>query len=49
MRTRYLWLGILAVLLLFCAGCVSVGENNNENLPWSQPAGWEDQMLGVPY
>ena len=48
MRKWMTMLFVLAALLLCLAGCVSVGENNNQNLPWSQPAGWEDQMIGVP-
>ena len=36
----------LAVVLL--GGCVSVGDNNSNDLPWTAPAGWENQTLGVP-
>ena len=37
----------LAITLLFCS-CVSVGDNDSQNLPWSAPAGWENSTLGVP-
>lgn len=46
--SKMIRLCVLVGLLLVLSGCVSVGENNNQNLPWSQPAGWEDQMIGVP-
>ena len=35
----------IAVLL---SSCVSVGDNNSNDLPWSSPAGWEHSTLGVP-
>ncbi len=37
---------LLAVLLL--AGCVKMGGGSSSNLPWSQPAEWENQTLGIP-
>ena len=41
---------LLAALLasVMLAGCVSVGENNSNDLPWSSPAPWEDQTLAIP-
>jgi hypothetical protein len=46
MKRLLLWIGVLAALLLV-TGCVSTMDGNN-NLPWSTPAGWEDQTLGIP-
>jgi predicted small secreted protein len=46
MRRLLLWIGVLAALLLV-SGCVSTTDGNG-NLPWSAPASWEDQTLGVP-
>ncbi len=37
-----------AACCLFASGCASVGENNSGDLPWSAPAAWENQSLGVP-
>ena len=40
---------MLAFLVgMLLAGCVSVGENNSTDLPWSKPAAWEDQSLAIP-
>jgi hypothetical protein len=33
--------------LLLVSGCVNATEGNG-NLPWSAPASWEDQTLGIP-
>ena len=40
------------LLLLLLAGimlvsCVSVGEYESENLPWSAPASWENTTIGI--
>ncbi|MBQ7652389.1 MAG: hypothetical protein IJS15_15625 [Victivallales bacterium] len=40
---------ILMVLVAFAfAGCVKMGGGSSSSLPWSQPADWENQSLGVP-
>jgi hypothetical protein len=46
MKRLLLWIGVLATLLLV-TGCVS-STDGNSNLPWSAPASWEDQTLGIP-
>ena len=35
-------------IALLLTSCVSVGDNNSNDLPWSAPAGWEHNTLGVP-
>ena len=39
---------LVAMMSLLLASCVSVGDNNSKDLPWSAPAGWENSTLGVP-
>ena len=41
-------LAMAAVMALLLASCVSVGDNESKDLPWSAPAGWENSTLGVP-
>lgn len=43
-----LFILLLAILAFLQVGCVSVGENNSSDLPWSAPASWEGKTLGVP-
>lgn len=48
---RSLSLGLF--LLLLVCGCRSIlreeeGEGG-DGLPWNSPAGWENQVIGVPY
>ena len=39
---------MVAMMALLLASCVSVGDNESKDLPWSAPAGWENSTLGVP-
>ncbi len=48
MKSANTTLALLLLGALFLAGCVSVGDNNSGDLPWTEPAGWENQTLGVP-
>ncbi len=42
-------LSILIALMAFAMlGCVKMGGGSSSNLPWSQPAEWENQTLGIP-
>ncbi len=54
-RWRQVWCTGLAALCLALGGCRTLigpepGEQSAEDAkPWNQPAGWEGQVLGVPY
>lgn len=39
---------LVAMMAVLLASCVSVGDNDSKDLPWSAPAGWENSTLGVP-
>ena len=39
---------VLVMATLLLAGCVKMGGGSSSNLPWSQPAEWENQTLGIP-
>ena len=47
MKRVLLWIGVVAVLLAV-SGCVSTNDQSG-NLPWSAPANWENQTLGIPF
>lgn len=38
---------LLFVAVVLLASCVSVGENESENLPWNAPASWENSTIGI--
>ncbi|MBR6374260.1 MAG: hypothetical protein IKS20_13860 [Victivallales bacterium] len=38
---------LLLVAGMLLASCVSVGENESENLPWNAPASWENSTIGI--
>lgn len=40
---------LTAIMVAAATGCVSVGKNDASELPWSAPASWEGQTLGIPY
>lgn len=41
---------VIFLTLVFVSGCVSDKEARaNSRLPWSAPAAWEGQTLGVPF
>ena len=46
LRSFYKLLLVLAAGLLL-ASCVSVGDYESENLPWSAPASWENSTIGI--
>jgi len=48
MSRRFLSILVLALIGGLLASCVSVGEYESNDLPWSKPAVWEDSTLGVP-
>ena len=39
---------LVGVTMFAFAGCVKMGGGSTSDLPWSQPAEWENQSLGVP-
>ena len=39
---------LIALLAVVMAGCVKMGGGSSSRLPWSQPADWENQTLGIP-
>ncbi len=50
---RLLRLAIAASTLFLFTGCRAIlGSGDSErpsDLPWSEPAGWESQGMGLPY
>ena len=46
MKRMILWISLLSVLAV-AAGCAATSEQNG-SLPWSAPASWENQTIGVP-
>lgn len=48
-KMAVLRLAVLTLMAAFAfAGCVKMSGGSSSNLPWSQPADWENQTLGVP-
>ena len=47
MKRMLLWFSLLAVLAL-ATGCATTTDHEGSSLPWSSPAGWENQTIGVP-
>ncbi|MBQ6472028.1 MAG: hypothetical protein IJJ33_08595 [Victivallales bacterium] len=48
MNSRLLPILLLALICGLLTSCVSVGEYESNDLPWSKPAAWENTTLGVP-
>lgn len=50
---NFLRLAVAASTLFLFTGCRAIlGEDDSErpsDLPWSEPAGWESQGMGLPY
>ncbi|MBT3380069.1 MAG: hypothetical protein HN742_22600 [Lentisphaerae bacterium] len=42
---------LATVTAVLSCGCRTVPEDENavDQLPWNTPAGWEGQVIGVPY
>ena len=48
MKTLFAVLALVS-LVLFQAGCSTVGSSGQESdLPWNEPAGWENNGFGIP-
>jgi hypothetical protein len=47
---RFLLISVLLCILALLTACVSEKEiNAQDRKPWSAPAAWEGQTLGVPF
>ena len=53
MKNFFYTLFLAAAVLLLGGGCRTFfepeGIDGNEQLPWNAPAGWEGDVIGVPY